>query len=106
MLVPLYVLAVGALLAGIVFKDYFVGHDEALFWGRAALPFAENKIVEEFHHVPLWVKWSPFVAMVLGFATAWLFYIRSPTCRSKLAEQHQPSTSSCSTSGTSTSSTT
>jgi NADH-quinone oxidoreductase subunit L len=90
MLIPLYVLAVGALLAGIVFKEYFVGHDEALFWGTSLYRSPENKIVEEFHHVPAWVVWSPFVAMVIGFALSWLFYIRKPDLPRKLAEQHQP----------------
>jgi NADH-quinone oxidoreductase subunit L len=90
MLIPLYVLAVGALLAGIVFKEYFVGHDEALFWGTSLYRSPENNIVEEFHNVPAWVVWSPFVAMVLGFAVSWLFYIRRPDLPGKLAEQHQP----------------
>jgi NADH-quinone oxidoreductase subunit L len=88
MLIPLYVLAVGALLAGILFKEYFVGHDEALFWGTSLYRSPENNIVEEFHNVPAWVVWSPFVAMVLGFAVSWLFYIRRPDLPGKLAEQH------------------
>ena len=37
MLVPLYLLAAGALAAGFVFNDYFIGHDEALS-GAGALP--------------------------------------------------------------------
>jgi NADH-quinone oxidoreductase subunit L len=53
MLVPLYVLAVGALLAGVVFKDFFVGITTRRCSGRRALfTGAENHIVEEFHHVP------------------------------------------------------
>jgi NADH-quinone oxidoreductase subunit L len=66
MLVPLFMLAVGALLAGVVFKDYFFGDHYEAFWGTSLFTGAENKIVEEFHHVPLWVKLSPFVAMLLG----------------------------------------
>ncbi len=33
MLIPLYRSGAGALFAGLAFKDYFIGHDEALFWG-------------------------------------------------------------------------
>ena len=73
MLIPLYVLAVGALAAGFVFKDYFIGHHYAEFWHGAV---ADNEIMHLFHEVPAWVVWSPFVAMVLGFGLAWLFYIR------------------------------
>ncbi len=90
MLVPLYVLAAGALFAGIAFKEYFIGHDEAHFWGTAIYRAVENKIIEEMHHVPSWVVWSPFVMMVLGFAIAFLFYIRRPQLPSELARQNEP----------------
>ncbi len=49
MLIPLYVLAVGALAAGFVFKDYFIGHDYDHFWNGAV---ASTEIIEEMHHIP------------------------------------------------------
>ena len=90
MLVPLFLLALGALFAGLLFKEYFIGHDEALFWGTALYRLPENTIVTEMHHVPGWVVWSPFVAMVIGFAVSWLFYIRNPDLPRQLAAQHEP----------------
>ena len=42
------------------------------------------------HEVPKWVKVSPFVAMVLGFLLAYLFYIRRPDLPGKLAAQQRP----------------
>lgn len=90
MLVPLFVLALGALFAGLLFKEYFIGHDEALFWGTALYRLPENNIVTEMHHVPGWVIWSPFVAMVIGFALSWLFYIRNPELPKRLAAQNEP----------------
>jgi len=89
MLVPLFILAVGALLAGVLFKEYFFGHEYAEFWKGALFTAHGNEILEEFHHVPLWVKLSPFVAMLLGLLTAWFFYIRSPETPKRLAEDHQ-----------------
>ncbi len=74
MLIPLYLLAVGALVSGFVFKDFFIGHDPAHFWGKSISDTKE--IVAAMHHVPLWVKLSPFVMMVGGFFLAWLFYIK------------------------------
>src|SRR5439155_11908251 len=47
MLVPLYLLALGSIAAGFVFRDYFIGHDEALFWGTSLYRAPENKIIEE-----------------------------------------------------------
>jgi NADH-quinone oxidoreductase subunit L len=87
MLIPLYVLAVGAILAGFMFKGYFIGHEYKEFWAGAV---ADNEIMHLFHEVPKWVVWSPFVAMVLGFALAWLFYIRDTAIPKNLAERHEP----------------
>ena len=88
MLMPLYVLAAGALFAGIVFQDLFFGHEYARFWKESLFTSPDNHIVEGFHHVPFLVKLSPFVAMLSGLLLAWRFYIRSPETPKRLAEQH------------------
>ncbi|WP_312795400.1 NADH-quinone oxidoreductase subunit L [Tianweitania sp.] len=88
MLVPLFILAVGALLAGVLFEGYFVGHEYNEFWKGALFTLPENEILEHFHHVPLWVKLSPFIAMLVGFLLAYQFYIRSPETPKRLAAQH------------------
>ena len=88
MLVPLYVLAAGALFAGILFQDLFFGHEYLHFWKESLFTLPDNHILEEFHHVPVWVKVSPFIAMLLGLLLAWQFYIRSPETPKRLAEQH------------------
>ena len=69
MLIPLYVLALGALLSGFVFKEYFVGHNYEEFWAGALFLIGDN-VMEAAHHVPTWVIASPFIAMVVGFASA------------------------------------
>ncbi|MEM9733500.1 MAG: NADH-quinone oxidoreductase subunit L [Pseudomonadota bacterium] len=98
MLVPLYVLAVGAVLAGVVFYQQFIGaHHEVgaldphytAFWRDALFLGADNKILEQFHNVPKLVKWSPFIMMAAGFGLAWVFYIRSPGLPVELARQHE-----------------
>jgi NADH-quinone oxidoreductase subunit L len=89
MLVPLYILAAGALLAGIVFHDYLIGEAYELFWKGAIFTSPENHILEELHHVPGWVVWSPFFAMVIGFGVAVYFYILRPETPRRLAEQHE-----------------
>ena len=88
MLVPLYILAAGALLAGVLFHHEFFGDHYEEFWQGALFTLPENEIVHEFHHVPAWVKLSPFIAMLLGLVLAWHFYIRSPETPKRLAEQH------------------
>ena len=85
MLVPLYVLAVGAVLAGVVFNDLFFGHAEHIahfFQGSLVVP---EELLEAAHGVPVWVKWSATVAMLLGFAAAYQMYIRDPAAPKRLA---------------------
>nr|WP_295462020.1 NADH-quinone oxidoreductase subunit L [Mesorhizobium sp.] len=89
MLAPLFILAAGALFAGVLFHDFFIGEEYEHFWKAALFILPDNHILHDFHGVPLWVKLAPFVAMLLGFATAWYFYIRSPETPKALAEQHR-----------------
>ena len=88
MLIPLYLLAVGALLAGAVFAPYFIGHHEADFWGISLYRAESNHIIHDMHDVPLWVKFSATVMMVIGFALAYLMYIKNTELPRRLAEQH------------------
>ena len=88
MLVPLYILAVGALAAGFVFHDWFIGEHYEAFWKGALFTAESNHVLHEFHDVPKWVKFSPFVAMLAGFLVAYQFYIRDPAAPVRLAQQH------------------
>jgi len=128
MLVPLAVLAVGAIFSGMVFYKPFFGdhHKVEVFFGiveahagqdadhaqggfnliapahaatasaqsddaaghggaegsdedklgRGAIYMApSNTVLDDAHHVHWMVKLSPFIAMILGFAGAWAFYM-------------------------------
>ena len=77
MLIPLYLLAVGAIASGFVFSEYFTGHHYEDFWGTSLKVLGDN-VMEAAHHVPAWVVWSPFIAMVTGFAVAFYSYILAP----------------------------
>ncbi len=39
----------------------------------------ENHVIETAHEAPIWVKTSPFFAMLIGFAIAYWFYIGNPS---------------------------
>jgi NADH-quinone oxidoreductase subunit L len=77
MTVPLAVLAVGALLAGLVFHDGFVGAEAGLAFWNGAIAF-DGALMEALHHVPSWVVWAPSLAFVLGLGGAWLAYLAKP----------------------------
>jgi len=77
MLIPLAVLAVGAIAAGFVFVEYFVGHHENEFWRGAIFTAAGNHVLHEAHNVPTWVKWAPLVVSTLGLlAAAWVYLVK------------------------------
>lgn len=89
MTIPLAVLAVGALLAGIIFEHSFVYEEGFEHFFREAIFMAEgNTILHALHEVPWWVIRSPLVMMILGFLTAYIFYIRSPHVPGQLAARH------------------
>ena len=50
----------------------------------------ENTVLHEAHYVPTWVKLSPFVVMLIGFITAWIFYIWKPDIPGRLAANQRP----------------
>ena len=137
MTVPLGVLALGAIFAGMLwYKPFFGDHERMLSFfampqhevqaeehaspaegtateaetaeGHAAAAPAEgehaavaghapegaifmseatNTVFDNAHHAPAWVKVSPFIAMLIGFFTAWTFYIRDPSIPGRLAAQ-------------------
>ncbi len=81
MTIPLVILAVGAVLAGVVFYDQFMLYKDTGFWGQA-LPEVHGK-----HKFPAWVLWAPFVVTVLGFILAYFMYIRDNGTVKRIAGQ-------------------
>jgi NADH-quinone oxidoreductase subunit L len=54
---------------------------------QGAIFMAEtNTVMNDAHHAPAWVKVSPFIAMLIGLALSYLFYIVNPKLPVKLAE--------------------
>ncbi|WP_025899017.1 NADH-quinone oxidoreductase subunit L [Sneathiella glossodoripedis] len=88
MLFPLYVLAIGALLAGAVFAPYFIGENHQEFWNGAIFFREGNTIMQDFKNYPAWVFWMPMGAMFIGFVVAWKMYIRRPDIPVQLAKTH------------------
>ena len=85
MLVPLYVLAAGAILAGFVWHEEFIGHAEHIAHFFAGSLVVDEHLVEAVHSVPFWVRASSTVAMILGFAAAWYMYMVDKSAPARLA---------------------
>jgi NADH-quinone oxidoreductase subunit L len=90
MLIPLFVLAIGALIAGYSFKEYFIGHDYKAFWAKALYEGPNNHILHDLHSVPKWVAWTPTIAMLSGLALSYLYYVLAPGLPAATARAFRP----------------
>ncbi len=101
MLIPLGVLGLGAVFSGMLGYNVFFGNEHAIaqFFslGEHAAPGtgaiylgAENHVIETAHHGPEWVGLAAFVAMLLGFGTAYVMYVVRPDLPARLAAANRP----------------
>ena len=79
MLLPLTVLAAGALLAGFLGYDHFVGEARSEFWGTSIFVAPGHDTIELAHKGPEWVGTLPLGVGLLGIGLAYVFYIYRPT---------------------------
>ena len=90
MLAPLVVLAIGAVLAGLIGYNAFVGDGREVFWGEAIRVLADNDTIEGAHHVPLWVKLLPLVMAVSGIGLAYVMYMLRPDLPGAVVRMFRP----------------
>ncbi|MGA2043577.1 MAG: NADH-quinone oxidoreductase subunit L [Roseiarcus sp.] len=88
MLVPLAVLALGAALAGLLFRHDFIGGGFEGFWKGALFLGPGNHILEQMETAPWLVSLLPTVMMLGGFGVAYFMYIAQPSAPRALAEQN------------------
>ena len=85
MLIPIILLAVGAVFAGWAFVEKFVGEERNEFWKGAIFNAPTNHILEHAHHSPVWLLWAPLVVSTLGLLIAWYTYIRQEGMGARIA---------------------
>ena len=85
MTIPLVGLALGALFAGYLGHEVFVGEGRAEFWREAIGSTPGKDVIESAHHVPGWVVALPLVVSFSGILLAYFLYIRRTDLPSKIA---------------------
>jgi NADH-quinone oxidoreductase subunit L len=88
MLVPLAVLAFGAVVAGLAFRHVFIGGGFESFWKEALFLAPDNHILEQMETAPWLVSLLPTLMMLGGFALAYFMYLVQPDAPRALAEQN------------------
>jgi NADH-quinone oxidoreductase subunit L len=85
MRVPLLGLALGAVAAGGVFVEAFVGPERDAFWRGAVFDLPADRVLDALKTVPPAVVWAPLVVTALGFGAAWYAYILRAGLGARLA---------------------
>ncbi|MGH6973386.1 MAG: NADH-quinone oxidoreductase subunit L [Stellaceae bacterium] len=75
MILPLVVLAAGAIFAGMIGYHWLVGDGREAFWGDSILVLSGHDTVGGAEHVPFWVSKLPLAMGVAGIVVAWLAYV-------------------------------
>ena len=89
-LIPLYVLATGAVLSGVVAYSWFVGDGWQAFWGQSIAVKSTEQIIHHMHEVPVWVKLLPLIAAVGGIALSYYYYIVNPSMPARTIRAFKP----------------
>ena len=71
MLIPLFLLGAGALFAGFIFKENFIGHHSNDFWKTSI--FFLNEIKHD--HVPLWLLLITPILVVIAVPVSFYYFI-------------------------------
>ena len=71
MLIPLFFLGIGALFAGFLFKETFIGHHSNDFWQTSI--FFMNEIKHD--HIPLWLLLITPILVVISIPLSFYYYI-------------------------------
>ncbi len=85
MTIPLIFLAIGAVFAGWLGYNVFVGGGMNKFWGDAIFVLPNHTALSDAHNVNIWVKLAPTVVGVVGVALAYYLYMVKTDLPARLA---------------------
>jgi NADH-quinone oxidoreductase subunit L len=87
MLLPLIILAIGAIFAGFLFKDLFIGHgSENHFW-RESIKFLNPLSTD---HPPLWVILITPVLVLLSIPISYYLFVKNKEIPNQFVQSNKP----------------
>ncbi|MEE8533371.1 MAG: NADH-quinone oxidoreductase subunit L, partial [Alphaproteobacteria bacterium] len=90
MTIPLVLLAIGAVFAGVVGSGMGMVDADGAFWRGSLFVLAERAVLEAAHHVPAWVQLLPIAVALAGIAVAYVMYMASPGLPAAVAGRFRP----------------
>ena len=87
MILPLLILSVGAIFAGFLFKDIFIGHGgENSFWGNS-IKFLNPLSTD---HPPLWFILTTPTIVLLSIPIAYYLFVKNKDLPNQFAQSNKP----------------
>jgi NADH-quinone oxidoreductase subunit L len=87
MLLPLIILSIGAIFAGFLFKDLFIGNvNENYFWGDS-IKFLNPLSTE---HPPLWVVLITPIFVIISIPISYYLFVKNKKIPTWFAEENKP----------------
>ena len=87
MLVPLIVLATGALFAGYFFKELFIGHSSSNYFWTNSIKFLSPLSLE---HPPLWIIYFTPAIVVLSIPFSYYLFIKNKNITNWFKNENKP----------------
>jgi len=88
-IVPLLLLSVGAVFAGGVFAEKFIGAERLEFWRQAIFTLPTNHVLDPSEG-PEWELWAPLTVTAIGFIVAWYVYVLHEGMGARIAAKKGP----------------
>ena len=87
MLIPLVILSIGAIFAGMVFKDLFIGHSNSYAFWSSSIKFLEPLSTE---HPPTWFLFLTPVLVVLSIPLSFYLFIKNKSVVDEIVRINKP----------------
>ncbi len=87
MLIPLIFLAVGAIFAGITFKELFIGDEGLEYFWRDSIFFLKPLSTE---HPPLWFLILTPILVIISIPTAYYLFLKNKNLTNQIVKVNQP----------------
>ena len=84
---PSLLLSIGAIAAGALFVELFVGPERGAFWRGVLFNLGGRSVLSQLDTLPAWVTWAPLVVTAIGLFAAWYAYIRHEGMGARIAAQ-------------------
>ena len=87
MLIPLVILSIGAIFAGMFFKDLFIGHSNSYAFWSSSIKFLEPLSTE---HPPTWFLFLTPVLVVLSIPLSFYLFIKNKSVVNEIVRINKP----------------